>query len=134
MMWHGIYKEWHPLPDWSNCRVEVDSVKDDGGKLRILITHHDPPRRMLTVSFSSHLLYASSDESDRIGALEPPQPKLQFPHVFWRVNGSELLELFHRSSCGIHDGTHLTHYAFLSCNQCVDVISQFSPDFSTRKG
>lgn len=129
-MWHGIYRRWTPLPSWSACRVEIEAVHDDWDGFRIWIRSHDTTRGMLIVQFDFPLFYCSSDESHRIAALHPPQPAMDFPHVFWTVDDSELLNIFHRQSCGIRADNGLVHYSFLSCNDCVDVISPSPPRFA----
>ena len=134
IMWHGTYRRWMPVSDWSSCRVDIEGVHDDWEGFRIWLRHHDPTRGMLIVRFGSALLYDSAAESDRIGETQQEQPELEFPHVFWTVENSELLSLFHRQSCGIHADEPLVHFSFLACNQCIDVISREPPTFSGNGG
>lgn len=129
-MWNGIYKRWEPLPEWSGCRVEIDAVHDDREGFRIWIQSHDPTKGFLIARFELALLYCSSDESDRIAGIQPANQTLEFPHVFWIIDDSELVDIFHRQSCGLHTERDVTHFAFLSCNQCVDVVSCGIPTFS----
>jgi hypothetical protein len=126
-MWHGRYLKWHPEPTWSDCRVDVDAVHDDWEGFRVWLRHHDATRGVLIVRFDNPLYYASSDESFRIGPIEPAQPKLEFPHVFWRVAESELVTLFHRQSAGAYTSWDVVHYALAACNQVVDVLSTEPP-------
>ncbi len=85
---------------------------------------------MLIARFQPILLYCSSDESDRIVEIQHANQILKFPHVFWIVDDSELVAIFHRQSCGLHTNRDIIHFAFLSCNQCVDVIACGLPAFS----
>ena len=126
-MWHGIYDRWEPLTDWSGCRVDIEAVHDDWDGFRIWIRHDDASKGMLIARFSRALFHCTSDEGDRISPLSPAQPALEFPHVFWTVTDSELLALFHRHSCDVHADRELVHYSFLSCNDCVDVLSSSPP-------
>ena len=128
-MWNGMYERWHPLQSWSDRRVEIEAVHDDWDGFRIWIRSHDEPKGMLIVRFDDAKFYCNSDEGYRISSIEPSQPTLEFPHVFWRVSDSELVRVFNRQSCGIHSSDGLVHYSFLSCNDCVDVISCFPPKF-----
>ncbi len=129
-MWKGTYKRWEPLPEWSGCRVEIDAIHDDWEGFRIWIRSHDPTKGMLIARFEPALLYCSSDESDRIAGIQPTNQALKFPHVFWIVDDSELVAIFHRQSSGLHTNRDIIHFAFLSCNQCVDVIACGLPTFS----
>jgi hypothetical protein len=115
---------------WSECPVDIDAVHDDWEGFRIWIRSHNPTRGMLIVRFDMPLFYCSSDEGDRLSPLHPPQPNLDFPHVFWTIEDSELLKIFHHQSCNIHADCELAHYAFLSCNACVDVVSRYPPHFT----
>ena len=38
---------------------------------------------------------------------------------------------FHRQSIGVYDFLKIEHYAFLSANDCIDVLSAFEPTFDT---
>lgn len=84
---------------------------------------------MLIIRFEDPLLYDAAGEHNRIGAIEPDQPALEFPHAFWTINKSELVDIFHRQSCGIHNDGGVVHYAFLACDQCINVLSTIEPTF-----
>lgn len=133
-MWHGQYKRWTPIEAWSNSRVYIEAVHDDWEGFRIWLRHDDPTKGMLIVRFEAAMLYDSAGEHDRIGEIKPDQPKMEFPHVFWTVDDSELLTVFHRQSCGIHKDHGVVHYAFLACDQCIDVLSSTAPTFNGDVG
>ncbi len=133
-MWNGTYKKWLPIPEWCNCRVDIEAVHHDWEGFRIWLRHHDPTKGVLIVRFDSQLLYDSGAESDRIGEIQPKGQDLKFPHVFWTVEDSELISIFHRQSCGIRTNQKLNHFAFLACNQQVDVIALTPPTFGNPAG
>lgn len=129
-MWHGIYKRWTPLTAWSSCRVEIEALHDDLEGFRFWLQNHDPRLGRVFVQFDSPLFYCASDESNRVSELKPEQADLQFPHVFWTVDDSELVRIFNRQSCNLHADFGIVHYCFLSCNQCIDVLSCKPPLFT----
>jgi len=133
-MWHGRYQRWTPIETWSRCRVYIDAVHHDWEGFRIWLRHDDPTKGMLIVRFENPLLYDAAGEHDRIGTIEPDQRALEFPHVFWTINESELVAIFHRQSCGIHNDRSVVHYAFLACDQCIDVLSAVEPTFDGDVG
>jgi hypothetical protein len=83
---------------------------------------------MLTVAFPSVLFYACSDDGARLAAIANAVP-LDLPHPFWTVEESSLVSEYHRQSCGTRQGWNITHYAFLSVNDCIDVLATESPVF-----
>jgi hypothetical protein len=83
---------------------------------------------MLIVLFERPFFYASSDESDRLTGATNDISK-EFPHLFWTVTDSNLIAEFKRQTAGVKDDYAITHYCFLSCNQCVDVLSLVKPTF-----
>ncbi len=81
------------------------------------------------VKFESVLLYTNSDESYRLSPIKNKE-QMKFPHLFWKVEESELLKEFHRQSLQIYESWEITHYAFLSASGCVDVLSVNEPTFT----
>ena len=81
---------------------------------------------MLIARFDGQLLYASSDEGDRLtGALNDLSG--QFPHLFWKISESSLVFEFKRQTSGVRQDDKIQHFCFMSCNQCVDVLSFDEP-------
>lgn len=84
---------------------------------------------MLIARFDNELFYSSSDESDRLSAVNN-EISGAFPHLFWKVKESALVVEFKRQAGGVRDGDNISHYCFISCNQCIDILSLDPPAFS----
>ncbi len=130
-MWIGTYSKWNPVPEYAGIKFDVEAVHDDWEGFRIWFRPHDDTKPMLIAKFDSELFYSSSDEGDRlIGAKNDISE--EFPHLFWKVEESVLVEEFIRQSSGVRESEAIQHYCFMSCNQCVDVLSLTEPTFTGR--
>ena len=130
-MWNGVYTRWNPVPEFEGARLYCEAVHDDWEGIRIWLRSEDPTKAPIIVRWPrpSVLLYLNTNESCRIAPIEPPQ-NLKFPHAFWLVQDSELVRLFDHSSCGIYAGWRIMHYAFLACDDCIDVLCVQEPTFA----
>lgn len=128
-MWKGIYKRWNPIPQLEGARLYCEAVHDDREGFRLWFDGEpsDFPG-VVVVRFEERLLYANSDEGSRTQGIENFS-EMQLPHTFWKVEESALVEEFHLQSNGIYRNEEITHYAFLSCTDCIDVLSRFEPTF-----
>ena len=127
-MWIGEYSKWNPIPKYAGICFDIEAVHDDWEGFRIWFRPHLNTMSMLIVSFDSELFYCSSDESDRLVGAKNNISK-EFPHLFWKVNDSELVKEFIRQSSNVRESDAIQHYCFMSCNQCVDVLSLTEPTF-----
>jgi hypothetical protein len=129
-MWQGIYKKWNPISHLADQRLYVDAVHDDWEGFRIWFTSDNSKAGVVAIArFESQLLYTSSDESFRLSGIRNEEP-LKFPHLFWTVDESELIQEFHRQSVNIYADWKINHYAFLAASDCIDVLSVEEPSFS----
>jgi len=127
-MWQGIYRKWNPVPHLEGKCLYVEAVHDDWEGFRIWFG--SPAAGIVTiVRFESALLHVNSDEMYRLSEVQNSK-ELNFPHLFWKVEKSQLLEEFHRQSLEIYTDRDITHYAFLSASDCVDVLSETEPTFN----
>jgi hypothetical protein len=120
-MWNGIYKRWSPIPDLDGQRVYLEAVHDDWEGVRIWLRPEDSTKPMGIFRFDIVEAYFASNESNRISKMLPEQ-ELEFPHAFWKVENSELLEVVSKQSCGT-EREGLVHFSFLSCEDCIDVLA-----------
>jgi hypothetical protein len=126
-MFEGHYIRWCPIPAFDGQRMSCEALHDDWEGFRLWFKPKSGP--MLIVAFPSVLFYASSEDGAR---LVPPMTKdvpLQLPHLFWKVETSSLLAEYHRQSMGTRANWAITHYAFLSVNDCIDVLATEAPLF-----
>lgn len=131
-MWKGIYKRWNPVPKLEGLRLYCEALHDDREGFRLRFRSDDSSLGIVVVRFESHLLYTNSDEANRLAGIENADEVL-FPHAFWKVENSDLVKEFQRQSAHLHEHDPLTHFAFLSCNDCIDVLSIAEPQFGSGK-
>jgi hypothetical protein len=131
-MWKGIYKRWNPVPQLEGLRLYSDAVHDDREGFRIWLRSEDSALGVIVIRFESRLLYTNSDEMYRLAGIEN-NDEVRFPHAFWKVEDSGLVTEFHRQSLNIHENVPLTHFAFLSCTDCIDVLSVDEPQFNLEE-
>ena len=127
-MWKGIYKRWNPIPKLEGLRLYCEALHDDWEGFRIWLRSDDSALGVIVIRFESRLLYTNSDEMYRLASIEN-NDEVQFPHAFWKVENSGLVTEFHRQSLNIYVDVPLTHFAFLSCTDCIDVLSVDEPQF-----
>jgi hypothetical protein len=120
-MYHGHYTRWNPLPALEGKRMFCEAVHDNWEGFRIWL-RPDAGGQVLVVSFGTVEFYAYGNTSPALFAIVASRlPSLE--HVFWTVEDSALTAESHRQSCGTTDDLKLTHFAFLSASDCVDVLA-----------
>ncbi len=127
-MWSGTYRKWTPLPQFTNKGFFAAGLEDGENGLQFRF-ELDEPKLVLTISFDSDLLYMTSDEADRLMSVE-----LEGPHLFWKIEDSGLLRQFHQLSMDTHKHQRITHFAFLSHDDCIDVLALDEPKISWEQG
>jgi len=129
-MWQGSYQKWNPVPHLENKALYVEAVHDDWEGFRIWFGSENRNAGVFTiVKFEAALMYVNSDESYRLSLVKNDE-QMNFPHLFWQVEDSELLKEFHRQSVEIYKDWEIKHYAFLSASDCIDVLSAVEPMFN----
>jgi hypothetical protein len=76
------------------------------------------------------MLYLNTQTSNRLAPLAQSS-SLAFPHTFWKVEESSLIERFKKQAVGTRDQFPIVHYAFLSATDGIDVLSTEEPTFTT---
>lgn len=104
-----------------------EAVHDDLEGFRIWLSP-EKPSRILVVRFDHVLCYVNSDEGKRLASVEN-DAEISFPHVFWKVENSALISEFHRQSLGTSESVAITHFAFLTSSDCIDVLALGDPIF-----
>ncbi len=130
-MWQGIYRKWNPVPLLEDKFLYVEAVHDDWEGFRIWFSAKNKNAGIVTiVKFDPALMYVNSDESYRLSDVQYIEDT-KTAHTFWKVEDSQLLKEFHRQSVEVYTFLEIEHYAFLSGNDCIDVLSAFEPTFDT---
>jgi hypothetical protein len=128
-MWRGIYKRWNPVAYLEGKRLYVEAVLDDSEGFRIRFSSENTKLGIVAiVKFETVQMYVNSDEMYRLSDVQN-SGEVEFPHTFWKVENSTLLKEFNRQSLDIYKDEGIEHYAFLSCGDCVDVLSFVKPTF-----
>lgn len=128
-MWQGIYKRWNPVSYLEGKRLYIEAVLDDSEGFRLRFSSYNTKLGVVAiVKFETVQMYVNSDESYRLAEVQNSS-KIDFPHTFWKVENSALLEEFNRQSLDIYKDDGIEHYAFLSCDECIDVLSWAKPTF-----
>lgn len=123
-MFQGYYTRWSPCPTLDGKRISCEALTDNRQGFEIRLRPEAGPD--LSVAFPSVLLYVNSAEGTRLSRVANGEP-LSFPHAFWRVTDSALIAEFHRQSLGTRQDWNITHYAFLTINDCIDVLATEMP-------
>ena len=126
-MHQSTYTRWSPIPEFDGRRMYCEAVHDDWEGFRLWLMPDDRRGGMLVVSFDTVLHFANTPERFRLGRIDPDGMSL--PHAFWTVGNSTLVSAFRRDACGTVDDLPITHYAFLTSNDCIDVLASASPKF-----
>ena len=127
-MFQGRYTRWNPIQALGGKRMFCEAVHDDWEGFRIWLRPDTAVGAMVIVSFSTVLYYGNSLEGRRLAAVSNAS-EMQFPHVFWIVEESALVTEFKRQAAGTADTLEITHYAFLSSTDCIDVLATMPPRF-----
>ena len=118
---------WFPFPDISSKqRFYCEGVHDDYEGFRILLKGANPESKMLRLSWENALFYQNRDECYFTFQSEY-QGKFDFPHPFYQIIGSNLIERFHQESARAYADWAIKHYSIYTCNDCIDVLSALEP-------
>lgn len=116
---------WQPFKGFSG-RFYCEGVHDDYEGFRIIMRHDDKEQTHLRLKFEDVLFYQNTDEGN---FLNPP-PYLgdfNFPHPFYVIENSKLVQDFHQLSSGIYQDDVITHFAIYSANDCIDILTLSDP-------
>ena len=118
------------MPKYEGKRLYCEAVHDDWEGFRIWLRSEQCTEAMIIIRFDSIYMYVNSDEGKRLSKVKSDE-KMSFPHAFWKVENSSLVREFHRQSVGVYEDDNVQHFAFLTCNDCIDVLSVEEPNFGT---
>jgi hypothetical protein len=120
------YIRWNPIQAFDRKRMYCEALHDDWEGFRIWFKPESGP--MLLVAFPSVLFYARSEDGSRLSSMANEVP-LQLPQLFWKVEQLSLDAEYHRQSLGTRVSWGITHYAFRSVNDRIDVLPPELPVF-----
>jgi hypothetical protein len=117
------YKKWLPLEDIPD-RLYLDGLYDDWEGFRLLLRHYETGR-MLRITFDPALSYRNTDEGDLLKTEDISEGFFKWP--LYIVENSRFLKWFHEESYEIRKKDNPLHYAIVTQNDFIDVISAFPP-------
>ena len=118
--------KWNPFPNEKNQRIYCEGVHDDYEGFRILLTGEEKASPMLRLSLENTLYYQNRDEGYffNYGNI---QGAFDYPHPFYIIEYSELIQKFHIESENTFSELNIKHYAIYTCNDCIDILSEKEP-------
>jgi hypothetical protein len=108
--------------------ADLRELVDRNGTLELLL--ESSSNKHVRVVFDAYLAYRKLDEGDAMLALEQLAASAKIARTFYRVEESDFIEWFSKQSHAVRDQQKLNHYAVVTHNDVVDVISLSEPTFS----
>lgn len=120
-----VYERWDPVQGVPS-RMYCDAIHDDHEGFRILLRPEDPTCSTLRIRFEGAIGYRNVNESYRqrtwsrfdgegLGSL-------------FCVANSDWVDWIKKESAGVLDNSNVVHYAILTDEDCIEVVSEFPPD------
>ena len=126
-MSNQILKKWSPLEGIAE-KLSLEALHDDYEGVRLLLKGEEPNNRMLRISFDPSLAYRNIDEGDYMKSLHSFQGgELLGKWTLFTVENSEFLRWLNEESHDTHKNENITHYAVLTLDDCVDILSAHPP-------
>ena len=117
------YMKWEPIEDIPD-KLYLDGLYHDWEGFRLLLSDYETGR-MLRITFDPALSYRNTDEGDLLKTEEVAEGIFAWP--LYIVENSRFLEWFHKESYEIRKKDNPLHYAIITPNDIIDVISAFLP-------
>ena len=90
----------------------------------VLLLSVEPHRRLLRILFEAPIAFRSIGESYRLKTWTQAEGSLLGLHL---VQGSMWVQWLREESGGVLAETSLTHFAVITADDCVDVVTEFAP-------
>ncbi len=119
-----LYQKWTPLESIPD-RLHCEAIHDDYEGFRILLRGEEANSRTLRLVFESPLAYRNIDEGSLLRTLNLIKDREK--SSLYIVGNSPWVKWFHEESLGIYEGRKLIHYALITANDCIDVLTEFEP-------
>ena len=119
-----LYQKWNPLESIPD-RLHCEAVHDDYEGFRILLRGEEANSHTFRLAFDSPLAYRNIDEGNMLRTLNLIKEREKAS--LYIVKNSAWVKWFHEESLGIYEGHNLIHYALITANDCIDVLTEFEP-------
>jgi hypothetical protein len=123
------YEIWEQTSEWPKS-LYLQALHDDYEGFRLILEDKDGQGSVFKVSFDSHLAYRNIDEGDRLSSLPSLTHKGEKLATVYLVKNSNWVHWFKEENAGKYDNEGLLHWAIITPNDWVDVISLEPPVFT----
>ena len=119
------YIKWNPIDSLPDC-LYLEGLHDDYEGFRVLLRGVDIHSRMLRIAFDLPLFYRNIDEGSFLKTLHAITEQERW--ALYTVENSSLISWFQEESYGvIYRNRQIVHYAILTPNDCIDILSEHEP-------
>jgi len=119
-----VYRVWAPVPEVPRI-MHCRALHDDYEMFRVLLRSGKPDDPVLRILFEQVIAYRRTDESYRLNTIYRLKGRLPCPLMV--VEGSSFIAWLLEESTGVLDGRPLVHYALMSSDECIDIVSEVPP-------
>lgn len=121
------YVKWEPL-SYIESRLYGEALYDDGEGFKIVLQGESADSHLLKIIFASPLAYRNNGT---IGEYNSSGPLRRIERSgessLYTVENSSWVEWFHEASFGIYRDRKIVHYAIITLNGRIDVLSDVAP-------
>jgi len=118
--------KWEPFKELPIARWYCEGLHDDYEGFRVLLSGEEKSAPTVRLLFDNVYFYQNRDEGKFI-VHEPSEGQFEFPHPFYILENSSLLNRFHEESSDIYSEQRIKHFAIYTANDCIDVLSVDNP-------
>ena len=127
-MENEIFEPWeHGLLRSRRLIIQRISDDQDGLTIRLNLGKNEP---VVRVKFDPYVAYRNTNESFRANTVTASGPFSQSCYV---VKNSHWISWFEKESLGYYVDSEIVHYALLTCEDWVEILSEFPPSIEIVK-
>lgn len=123
----NILKNWDLSSFDISNKVSVQEIKDDSKGLAIYFEDERHESKKIMILFENALSYVNTNESYLLKRWEN-ESKENLGKVFYKIDESEYIELFHHMSFNVYKDLNIKHFAIYTNEDCLDVLSVSEPE------
>lgn len=122
---HEIWEKWTPREVENSSEIfSLETLQYDQDGLDLILTSDDLTTKLIA-HFDEHLCFRVIDEGDFLRTQN--QIKTISGWTFFKVKQSSFLRWFHEESYNIRKSDDIIHYAFVTPDDIVDILSLAPP-------
>jgi hypothetical protein len=121
-----VYSEWRVTSLWPP-NLYVQGLHDDYEGFRIVLENKDAGGEVYKIAFDSHLAYRNMDEGDRLRGLSSLTKTRNKTAIVYKVEESKWVKWFKEENPGKYDDESIYHWAIVTPNDWIDVLSLEPP-------